>query len=377
VISDAGPHPYFTTLFEAGGYPRERLAVGCVGPAGPLQREMARLGVATFALGATARDRYPLTVVRLARLLRRHRAEIVQTHLVDGCLVGLSAARLARTPVTVMTAHHSHELPFHGPRLRWSERLCGGPLSDRVIAPSLQVVRTLERWANVPAAKIEVVHHGFDLESIARGARRRDEIRARLGLGDRIVIGSVGRLYRLKNQAALVDAFAAVAAQDPRLLLLIAGRGDPEPLRARAAAAGVGRQITFAGPVDDVPGLLAACDAFAHPALAESFGMTIVEAMAAGLPLLVTPVGIAPELIEQGVTGILCEDASARALERGLRALLGMRARWPELGAGAATAVAGFTATAMADRYGQLYRRWLQRSLGSRAWPRSPSSAGA
>jgi glycosyltransferase involved in cell wall biosynthesis len=87
--------------------------------------------------------------------------------------------------------------------------------------------------------------------------------------------------------------------------------------------------------------------------------MTIVEAMAAGLPLLVTPVGIAPELIEPGVTGILCDDAAAHSLERGLRALLGMRAAWPELGAAAAAAVAGFSATAMAGRYEQLYRRWL------------------
>jgi glycosyltransferase involved in cell wall biosynthesis len=360
VISDAGPHPYFTTLIEAGGFPRDRLTVGCVGPAGPLQHEMARLGVASFALGATRRDRYPLAVVRLARLLRHHRVQVVQTHLVDGCLVGLAAARLARTPVTVMTAHHSHELPFHGPRLRWSERLCGGPLSDRVIAPSLQVARTLERWAAVPAAKIEVVHHGFDLPAIAAGTARRDETREQLRLADQTVIGSIGRQYRLKNQAALIDAFAAIAGEDPRLQLLIAGPGDQQPLRALAVAAGVSGQVTFAGPVADVPGLLAACDAFAHPALTESFGMTIVEAMAAGLPLLVTPVGIAPELIKPGVTGILCEDATPGSLQRGLRALLEMRAAWPELGAAAAASVAGFSATAMARRYEQLYRRWLQ-----------------
>lgn len=359
VISDAGPHPYFTTLIEAGGYPRDRLLVGTVGPAGALHSELARLGVRSFSLHASRRAEYPRAIARLVRLLRAHRAELVQTHLVDGCLVGLTAARLARTPVTVMTAHHSHELPFHGPRLRWSERLCGGPLSDRVIAPSRQVAQTLERWAKVPAAKIEVVHHGFDLRAIAAGAARRDETRERLGLGEQTVIGCVGRLYRLKNQAALIDAFAATAGEHPRLRLLIAGPGDREPLRARAAAAGVGDQVTFAGPVADVPGLLAACDAFAHPALAESFGMTIVEAMAAGLPLLVTPVGIAPELIEPGVTGILCDDAAAHSLERGLRALLGMRAAWPELGAAAAAAVAGFSATAMAGRYEQLYRRWL------------------
>jgi glycosyltransferase involved in cell wall biosynthesis len=104
--------------------------------------------------------------------------------------------------------------------------------------------------------------------------------------------------------------------------------------------------------------------------------MTIVEAMAAGLPVLATPVGIAPELIEPGVTGILCEDASAQSLERGLRALLASRAAWPELGAAAAASVIGFSATAMAGRYEQLYRRWLAQPSRS-GGPRSPSSGGA
>jgi glycosyltransferase involved in cell wall biosynthesis len=376
VISDAGPHPFFTTLIEAGGFPRERLAVGCIGPAGALQREMARLGVASFALGATRRSQYPVAVVRLARLLRRCRADIVHTHLVDGCAVGLSAARLARTPVSAMTAHHSHELPYHGRRLIWADTILTGLLADHVIAPSVSVVRTLERYAHTRPGKIDVVHHGFDLEAIAAGADRRDHWRKSLGLDGRTVIGCIGRLYRLKNQAALIDAFAQVARECETAQLLIAGPGDPEPLRARAAAAGVGDQVTFAGPVADVPGLLAACDAFAHPALAESFGMVIVEAMAAGLPVLCTPVGIAPELIEPGVTGIRCEDATAQSLEWGLRALLAMRAAWPELGAVAAASVAGFNATAMAGRYEQLYRRWLQEPSRF-GGPRSPSSGDA
>ena len=91
VISDAGPHPYFRTLIEAGGLERRGLVVGCVGPEGPLQREMRELGVGTFALGAGSRTGYPGAVVRLARLLRSSGAEVVQTHLVDGTLVGLAA----------------------------------------------------------------------------------------------------------------------------------------------------------------------------------------------------------------------------------------------------------------------------------------------
>ena len=102
----------------------------------PFQDDMRSLGVLTFALGARSRAAYPAAIARLARKLRRQRIEVVQTHLVDGSFVGLTAARLARTPVVVMTAHHSHELPFHGRRLIWPERLCTGPLCDHIIAPS-------------------------------------------------------------------------------------------------------------------------------------------------------------------------------------------------------------------------------------------------
>jgi glycosyltransferase involved in cell wall biosynthesis len=130
-------------------------------------------------------------------------------------------------------------------------------------------------------------------------------------------------------------------------------------LQARAVAAGVAERVIFTGPVADAPGLLAACEAFAHPAVAESFGMAIVEAMAAGLPVMSTPVGIAPEVIESGVSGVLCDDPSAAGLERALRALLELRPGWPQVGAAAASAVAGLTATAMSARYEALYRDWL------------------
>src|SRR6476659_8172525 len=114
VISTAGPHPWFRTLIEDGHVDPQTLVIGCVGPGGALQEDMRELGVESFALGATSRAALPAATVRLARLLRRARPDVVQTHLVEGSLVGLAAARLARIPVAIMTAHHSHELPFHG-----------------------------------------------------------------------------------------------------------------------------------------------------------------------------------------------------------------------------------------------------------------------
>jgi glycosyltransferase involved in cell wall biosynthesis len=87
--------------------------------------------------------------------------------------------------------------------------------------------------------------------------------------------------------------------------------------------------------------------------------MVIVEAMAMGRPVLSTPVGIAPEVVETGVTGVLASGTGVEALTEGLHALLALRERWPELGAAARARVAGFTARAMAEEYERLYEGWL------------------
>ena len=355
VISDSGPHAYFRTLIEADRRDRRRLAVGCVGRAGALQEDMRALGVETFALGADSRAQYPLAAARLARLLRARRAQILQTHLVDGSLVGLTAARLARTPVAVFTAHHSHELPFHGRRLRWVDRACAGPLSDHVIAPSREVAQTLVDEAGARMTKIAVIHHGFDLGRLDPDRVSGDAVRAELGLEGALVFGAIGRLYALKDQPALLRAFATALDGVDEARLLVVGDGDQAPLAALARELGIADRVIFTGPRRDVPAVLAAIDAFVHPALAESFGMVIVEAMAMGRPVLSTPVGIAPEVIATGVNGVLARATGPGALADGLRDLLALRTSWPELGAAARDRVRDFTAERMADDYERVY----------------------
>jgi glycosyltransferase involved in cell wall biosynthesis len=362
VITDSGPHPYFRTLIEASRLDSGRLSVGCVGPAGPLQEDMSSLGVSTFALGARSRAGYPAAVLTLARELRRRRIQIVQTHLVDGSLVGLTAARLARRPVAVLTAHHSHELPFQGRRLLWTEKVSAGPLSDHIIAPSEQVRRTLTSFAGVSEAKIEVVQHGFDLDRLDPGRVDGGGVRRQLGLEGKLVFGAIGRLYALKNYPALLRAFASALADVPEARLVIAGPGEAAPLGTLARELGIADRVLLCGLREDTPELLAALDAFVHPAIAESFGMVIVEAMAMARPVLSTRVGIAPEVIKPGETGFLSFSPEPSTLADGLREMLAVRAHWPSIGAAARRRVEGFTAASMAERYRDLYAQWLSSS---------------
>ena len=203
-------------------------------PPAPFRTTCDRWACRRSRWAPSLRAAYPAASAKLARRLRRYGTEIVQTHLVDGSLVGLTAARMARSPVAVMTAHHSHELPFHGRRLVWPERLCTGPLCDHVIAPSQDVRGTLDLLAHVPRQKIEVVHHGFDLDHLNPRNADSSRVRRELGLEGKLVFGAIGRLFALKNYPALLTAFAAALAEVREARLLIVGKGDMGPLTKQA-----------------------------------------------------------------------------------------------------------------------------------------------
>ncbi len=398
VIDTAGPHRYFDTLAAHADPARQRMIVGCVGPPGPLQDAMRAAEVPTFALGARGAPRPALRVGALARVARAQASvNVVQVHLPDGALVGLAAARLARTPDTVFTAHHSHELPFHGVKLRAIDWLCAGVLADHTSAPSAAVARTLTELARVAPSRIDVIHHGFDLARFAapvpgdgaavraqlgldggpiatRGAQAAHGWRSRRGAACApVVIGAIARNYRLKNLDGLVRAFAlvagpaalaagdagaagAAAARDARLLIV--GGGDHEPLRALARQLGVADRIVLCGPREDIPDVIAAMDALVQPSLAESFGMVDRGDRPPAVPSS-APRSTAPEVIEPGVNGLLARSGKPHDLADALRELLACRARWPQMGAAARVQAQCFPVAGMVSAYEERYERWF------------------
>jgi glycosyltransferase involved in cell wall biosynthesis len=354
LISDSGHHPYFRALVKESSYPADHFWVGSVGAPGRLQADMRAIGAGTFALGAPRRRAYPVATARLARLLRNLKPALLQTHLVDGALVGLPAAHLAGVP-SIFTAHHSSELPFHGRKLVWFDTASARFLSDRVIAPSRQAAEVLARFTATPASKIDIVHLGLDLGRFDPLRATPARIRAELRLENAVVFGAVGRLFHVKNYEALVTAFAILRDRLPEAVLAIVGQGDQAPLRAVAVEAGVADQLLLLGPRDDIPDFLAACDVFVHPSLAETFGQVIIEAMAMALPIVSTAIGIAPEVVQTGVTGVLVEDTDIESLATALEQIVDLRPRWSALGEEGRRRAQAFTLAAMTSGYERVY----------------------
>jgi glycosyltransferase involved in cell wall biosynthesis len=332
-IRNASNFEWFRLFVEHAGPERCSYWIGSLDGHGAIHEGMRELGVPTLAIDADGRRDLPRATLRLARWLRRNPVDVVHTHLLEASVVGLAAARLAGVPVRVFTAHHSHEMPFYaGHRsLQAAERLCTRVLAGHVIAPSREMRDTLVDFEGVPPARVEVIRHGVDLARFRPGAGDGAGFRARHDLDGRVVLAALSRYFWIKNLDALLRAFATVADAMPEAVLVVAGDGDPAPTRALACHLGVSERVRVLGtqPALDV---LGAADLLVHPSLAESFGMVLVEAMAAAVPVLSTSAGIAGEVVEERRTGLRFRGTGEADLAEGLLRAWALRDDWPEMG---------------------------------------------
>lgn len=270
----------------------------------------------------------PGTIGRLARLLREHRPDIVHTHTLSTNLYGRWAARLAGIPRAVTTVHGlMAELNRQDPTGRLGNRVLLWHnrhlvrTSARTVAVAQRVSDWLVSWG-IPASRITVIRCGLEVADAPSPTRRR-EVRAQWGWEDDAwVIGTVGRAVPVKHQAGLVEAAVPLLRADPRLRLAIIGDGPELPkLRSLAREHGVLGQVALPGAVPDAADLMPAFDVFALPSHAEGISLALLEAMLARLPVVATAVGGTPEVVTDGVTGLLVPPASPQPLREALHRL--------------------------------------------------------
>ncbi|WP_354642813.1 glycosyltransferase [Kitasatospora camelliae] len=241
-----------------------------------------------------------LTVLpRLTRLVRTGRYDLVHTHLYRAGLYGRLAARLAGVRPLVATEHSLHAGVVEGRPASRGVRalyLAAERLGTTTVAVSRQVAATLDDWG-VPPDRVHLLPNGLDasryaLPTAARTALRQEH-RDRLGLPRHAwVVGGVGRLVPGKRFEVLIDTLERlleVAGRYPELrepwLLLVGAGPERDALQRRALRLGVADRVRFTGEREDVPGLLTALDVLAAPSTEETFGLTVLEGLAAGLPV--------------------------------------------------------------------------------------------
>jgi glycosyltransferase involved in cell wall biosynthesis len=328
-------------------------------------------GVDYLALGCPSRYRYPWAVLRLARLLRRWRIDVLQTHLFDGAMVGIPAARLARVPLLIVTRHHYDQHWRLSRRLHVRVDRLMARLADRVIVPSRAVRELMVSREGGDGSRIQVIHHGLDSDEFAAEAEGRD-IREELGLGDAFVVGCVGRLDAGKGLAHLLAAAGRLQPEIADLRVLIVG-AHPDPANRQAILLEARRleledRVVLTGQRGDVAACMAAMDVLAHPSLSEALGQVLIEAMAVGLPVVASDVGGIPEVVRAGQTGLLVPPGDPVALADAIMTLYrdpALRGRYAA--EGRSVARRRFSAERMVAEHLDCYRRWLRSEPDRRA----------
>ncbi len=320
-------------------------------------------GVEVVPMGMRAKFD-PACLMRLRRYVARERIDVVHTHMDVADFYGALAGRLGGARCVVATKHAPDEFRTRRTWKRYPflvlERLAY-EMEDAVIVVSEGLASFLEKAVRLPRRKMVVIGHGIDG---VFSAGPRPEARRAPGLPPfDPLLGAVGRLSPEKGHVVLLRALPQIVAAFPRagLVLLGDGRSRPE-LEAEAHRLGIADRIVFLGYRRDVPALLAALDLFVQPSLYEGFGISLLEAMAAGLPIVASRVGGIPELVQDGTTGLLVPPQDPTALASAAVRLLRDRDEAGRLGAAAALrARERYSLRAVAARVDGLYRDILGR----------------
>lgn len=267
------------------------------------------------AVGVRMRGAWDLGAVgALRQLIRRERVGIVHTHSSVDAWVGGMAARAAGVPV-VRTRHVSIRIRRRlNPVYRW--------LADQVIT-SGEAIRSLVIQAGVDPGRVTAIPAGVDLAEFAGGPDDGRAMRENLRL-TRPVIGSVAMFRASKGHAYLLDAFAMVHARLPAARLLLVGDGIRRPwVEGLAKDRGLGEAVIFTGFRADVPELLRAMDCFVLASTrTEGVPQSLLQAFAAGVPVVASAIGGIPEVVKDGETGILVPPEDAAALTRAIESVL-------------------------------------------------------
>jgi len=297
---------------------------------------------------------------RLRSLIAAGRYDVVHAHLYRSQVYARPAARLARTPLVVTTEHSIGETHIERRKMTSgvrglylaSERFC-----DATIAVSDVVRERLIRWG-VPAKKITVVPNGLDTGALAFDPEARRRVREQFGIPpDTYVIGALGRLDPNKRIDLTVEA--ALPVLGDRCKILVIGRGEDQArIEAAVARLGAADHVIFGGYQADTAAMMAAFDLYVAASVQETFGLSVLEAMAAGLPVVYT---VCPAL--DGIKTSQARQAAgtAEALRAEIRKAVeaGPVPREPD-----ATVVDRYGIEPVARRIDDLY----ERALGERGW---------
>jgi glycosyltransferase involved in cell wall biosynthesis len=335
--------------------------VACLMTGGGVADELQDAGIPVAWLEADRRGgtRAAWTLFKLLR----EPIDVLHAFLFHSNLMGRCVGTLARVPAVVVSERsvESTKATWHV----WADRLTWR-LADRWMANSRSVARVLEQREGIDSERIDTILNGIDLTYFTAPAGRA-EFRSQMGYGDadRVVV-CVGRLDPLKGQTTLLEAFRDITRHEPRARLCFVGDGAQRAsLERQAVALELASLVRFAGTLKDVRPALAGADLFVLPSNEEGLPGSVIEAQAAGVPVVATAAGGTPELVQHERTGLLVPPRDPLALSVAVVRVLRDQALAQQLSNAAKVEVQHLSTDRMVETTLEMYRHLT--SHGARA----------
>ena len=321
--------------------------------------ELQSAGIQVRHLGMQRGIPNPLAVLRLARLLRETNPQVVHSHMVHANLLARVTRLLVRVPVLICTAHNIDE----GGRMRELAYRLTDSLCDITTQVSQAGLERYVRVKAVPRRKIMFVPNGVDTGRFHADDSIRAQMRSTIGTDNVFVWLAVARFAEAKDYPTMMRAFAQVVARRKDVVLLIAGQGALQDETKRMAQdLGIGSYVRFLGVRKDIPALMASADAYVMSSAWEGMPMVLLEASAAGLPIVATDVGGNGEIVRNETNGFLVPprnpDALAAAMLRLMDTPVEVRKRMGQ--SGRERIEAYYSLERVVDRWEALYVRLLK-----------------
>lgn len=288
---------------------------------GDLVGELEKSGIKHLYIGINTKSELSPKIIFVLRdvlkIIKNNNIEIIHAHTRVTQVVAYLASKIAKVPYTA-TAHG-----FYKKRLGRLFFKCFG---DKTIAISEPVKNGIVETFKISPSDISTIHTGIDLVKFLKtySDEEKNRIKNKFGIKGSPIIGTVGRLSEEKGQIYLLKAFKGVLENGfPEANLIIVGDGKiKEGLKNYVSVNNLGSKVFFLGTVKDTPEILSILDIFTLPSLKEGLGLSLIEAMAAGIPSVATLVGGIPDLIKNNESGILVSAEDETALCDGILKLL-------------------------------------------------------
>ena len=300
------------------------------------------------------------SISRLAGLVANERPDILHTHLPRADIAGACRRLLHPSVPWVCSVHDIHDNSWSG---RWTLPLFNfiWRRADRVIAISHAVKDWLVKERAVPDEKVSVIHYGIEPE---RFSQSQSDLKQQWVLEDKLVIGAIGRLEPRKGHDCLLHAMAELKKIVPGVSLVIAGHdpwGYGKELRSLIDRLDLRKEVRLVGFQSDIAAFLSAIDVFAFATQSEGFGQVVIEAMAAGKPVVASKIPPLTEIVRDGETGLLVNPDNPQAFANAIGWLVTHPEQAQQMGRrGRERVYSHFTAQRMVDETLSLYSALLK-----------------